>query len=68
MYGICGPLKSEAAAVLNYREFWGITTQPEIVTLEPGRGQHRKCLPYAFTEQGVAMLLGSACQPRYAGG
>jgi hypothetical protein len=37
MYGICGPLKSEAAAVLNYREFWGITTQPEIVTLKPGR-------------------------------
>ena len=28
----------------------------QIVTLEPGRGQHRKYLPYAFTEQGVAML------------
>jgi hypothetical protein len=27
-----------------------------IVTLETGRGQHRKYLPYAFTEQGVAML------------
>ncbi|HNX98027.1 MAG TPA: ORF6N domain-containing protein, partial [Candidatus Aminicenantes bacterium] len=26
------------------------------VTLNPGRGQHRKYLPYAFTEQGVAML------------
>jgi hypothetical protein len=25
-------------------------------TLKPGRGQHRKYLPYAFTEQGVAML------------
>lgn len=25
-------------------------------TLEKGRGQHRKYLPYAFTEQGVAML------------
>src|SRR5438045_1257022 len=24
--------------------------------LKPGRGQHRKYLPYAFTEQGVAML------------
>jgi phage regulator Rha-like protein len=23
---------------------------------KPGRGQHRKYLPYAFTEQGVAML------------
>ena len=26
------------------------------VTIETRRGQHRKCLPYAFTEQGVAML------------
>jgi len=26
------------------------------VTLEPKRGRHRKYLPYAFTEQGVAML------------
>jgi hypothetical protein len=25
-------------------------------TLKTGRGQHRKYLPYAFTEQGVAML------------
>jgi hypothetical protein len=28
----------------------------QFVTLKPGRGQHRKYLPYAFTEQGVAML------------
>ncbi len=28
----------------------------QIVTLKPGRGQHRKYLPLAFTEQGVAML------------
>jgi len=29
----------------------------QIVTLKPsGRGHHRKYLPYAFTEQGVAML------------
>ena len=27
-------------------------------TLKPGRGQHTKYLPYAFTEQGVAMLSG----------
>jgi ORF6N domain len=27
-----------------------------IVTLKRGRGRHRKYLPYAFTEQGVAML------------
>jgi hypothetical protein len=26
------------------------------VTLKTGRGQHRKYAPYAFTEQGVAML------------
>ncbi len=28
----------------------------QIVTLEKGPGQHRKYLPFAFTEQGVAML------------
>lgn len=28
----------------------------QIVTLKNGRGKHRKYLPYAFTEQGVAML------------
>ena len=28
----------------------------QIATLKQGRGQHRKYLPYAFTEQGVAML------------
>ena len=28
----------------------------QFVTLKKGRGQHRKYLPYAFTEQGVSML------------
>jgi hypothetical protein len=28
----------------------------QFATLKPGRGQHRKYCPYAFTEQGVAML------------
>ena len=28
----------------------------QIATLKPGRGQHRKYRPYAFTEQGIAML------------
>ena len=28
----------------------------QIVTLENGRGKHSKYLPFAFTEQGVAML------------
>ncbi len=30
----------------------------QIVTLKKSRGQHAKYLPYAFTEQGVAMLSG----------
>lgn len=30
----------------------------QFVTLKSGRGQHRKYMPYAFTEQGVAMLSG----------
>lgn len=36
----------------------------QIATLKPGRGQHRKFLPYAFTEQGVAMLSGVLQSPR----
>lgn len=37
----------------------------QIVTLEPARrGQHRKYLPYAFTEQGVAMLSSVLRSPR----
>jgi ORF6N domain len=30
----------------------------QIETLEQGRGKHTKYLPYAFTEQGLAMLSG----------
>ena len=36
----------------------------KIVTLESGRGRHRKYLPYAFTEQGVAMLSSVLRSPR----
>ena len=36
----------------------------QFVTLKPGRGQHRKYLPYAFTEQGVAMLSSVLRSPR----
>jgi hypothetical protein len=36
----------------------------QIVTLKTGRGQHRKYLPYAFSEQGVAMLSGVLNSPR----
>ncbi|MBP3212614.1 MAG: ORF6N domain-containing protein [Prevotella sp.] len=33
-----------------------ISLKSQIVTLKGGRGQHKKYLPYAFTELGVAML------------
>ncbi len=36
----------------------------QIVTLKSGRGRHRKYLPYAFTEQGVAMLSSVLRSPR----
>lgn len=37
----------------------------QIVTLDAGgRGQHRKYQPFAFTEQGVAMLSGVLRSPR----
>lgn len=37
----------------------------QLVTLEnAGRGKHRKYLPYAFTEQGVAMLSSVLRSPR----
>lgn len=36
----------------------------QTVTLEKGRGQHRKYLPYAFTEQGVARLSSVLRSPR----
>jgi len=41
---------------LRREEFESLRLQIE--TLETGRGQHSKYLPYAFTEQGVAMLSG----------
>ncbi|OGQ04700.1 MAG: DNA-binding protein [Deltaproteobacteria bacterium RIFCSPLOWO2_01_44_7] len=39
---------------LNYQEVSVLRSQ--FVTLKKGRGEHRKYLPYAFTEQGVAMI------------
>lgn len=36
----------------------------QIVTLETGRGRHRKYRPFAFTEQGVAMLSSVVRSPR----
>ena len=37
------------------QEEWGVL-RSQFVTLEIGRGKHSKYLPFAFTEQGVAML------------
>jgi len=36
----------------------GAALRSQIVILESGKGQHTKYLPYAFTEQGIAMLSG----------
>ena len=44
-----------------------ISLRSQFVTLdidETGRGKHRKYLPYAFTEQGVAMLSSVLRSPR----
>lgn len=40
------------------------TLRSQSVTLKTGRGQHRKYRPYAFTEQGVAMLSSVLGSPR----
>ena len=42
---------------------WAVL-RSQTVTLKTGRGQHRKYLPYAFTEQGVAMLSSVLNSPR----
>lgn len=49
-----GRFPSDFMFQLAKEEFDNLRSQ--IVTLETGRGRHRKYLPYAFTEQGVAML------------
>ena len=45
---------ADFAFQLRAQEYDSLRSQ--IATLNPGRGQHRKYLPYVFTEQGVAML------------
>lgn len=47
---------------LTSEEWERLRSQSE--TLKAGRGQHRKYLPYAFTEQGVAMLASVLKSPR----
>lgn len=42
----------------------GALLRSQTVTIKPGRGEHRKQLPYAFTEQGVAMLSSALRSPR----
>ena len=34
------------------------SSKSQIVTKEKGRGNHTKYLPFAFSEQGIAMLSG----------
>jgi len=41
-----------------------VPLRSQIVTLKVARGLHRKYLPYAFTEQGVAMLSSVLRGPR----
>jgi hypothetical protein len=44
------------------REEWEFL-RSQFVTLETGKGKHSKYLPFAFTEQGVAMLSGVLNSP-----
>ena len=48
-------LTAEEFANLRYQS-GASTLRSQTVTLKTRRGQHRKYLPYVFTEQGVAML------------
>ena len=41
-----------------------VSLRSQIVNLERGRGKHRKYLPYAFTQEGVAMLSSALRSPR----
>jgi hypothetical protein len=42
---------------LSQEEYLGyLALRSQFVIFETGRGRHRKYMPYAFTEQGVAML------------
>jgi len=43
---------------LTEKEFESLRFQFETLKIQNGRGQHKKYLPYVFTEQGIAMLAG----------
>lgn len=42
----------------------GDSLRSQIATLKPGRGQHRKYLPYVFTEHGAIMAASVLNSPR----
>lgn len=48
--------------ILTKEEYDSLRSQ--IATLKTGRGTHSKYLPYAFTEQGIAMLASILNSPR----
>jgi hypothetical protein len=48
----------EKNEILRFQNGTSSSLRSQIVTLENGRGKHRKYLPYVFTEQGVSMLSG----------
>lgn len=49
-------LRSQIATIKSGGNQENDALRSQIVTLKNGRGEHKKYLPYAFTEQGVAML------------
>ena len=51
-------LTSEEFEKINIQYVNEDSLRSQFVTLKTGRGHHTKFLPYAFTEQGVAMLSG----------
>jgi hypothetical protein len=51
-------LTSEEFEQINIQYESEESLRSQFVTLKTGRGHHTKFLPYAFTEQGVAMLSG----------
>jgi hypothetical protein len=54
----CFQLSEEERDVFGFHDTVAraVSLRSQIATLKSGRGKHRKYLPYAFTEQGVAML------------
>ena len=49
-------LRSQIATIKSGDNQENDALRSQIVTIKNGRGEHKKYLPYAFTEQGVAML------------